>query len=77
VSSHWYEICVRGEASCELLTALGTAARVAEPVETILVTEPVEVATLYQLLGRIANLGLELHELRRLPSTQATRLPAA
>jgi hypothetical protein len=65
-----YEVRVRGRLNRTLASEfeqLALAARVA-PVETVL-TGPVEdQAALHGLLRRIESLGLELAEVRRLPS---------
>ncbi len=62
-----YEIRVRGRVGAHLADALGLAAEV-EPVETVLRGPVGGQADLHELLGQLQELGLELVEVRQLPS---------
>jgi len=62
-----YEIRVRGRVGDHLAEALGLAAEV-EPVETVLRGAVVDQQGLHTLLDEIQEIGLELVEVRRLPS---------
>ena len=62
-----YEIRVRGRVEQHLASELGLRARV-EPVETVLQGAIGEQEDLHELLGRLQDLGLELVEIRRVPS---------
>ena len=63
-----YEIRVRGRVDEHLASELGLRADVA-PVETVLSGTPDD---LQDVLAQLQDLGLELVEIRRLPSDDAT-----
>ena len=62
-----YEIRVRGRVGDDLAEALGLRAHV-EPVVTALRGPFPDQQSLHVLLGRLQDLGIELVEIRRLPS---------
>ena len=62
-----YEIRVKGRVGEHLADALGLAT-VAEPVDTVLRGPVADQEGLHTILGRIQDLGLELVEIRQLPS---------
>ena len=62
-----YEIRVRGRVEQHLAHELGLRARV-EPVETVLQGAIGEQEDLHEILAQLQDLGLELVEIRRLPS---------
>jgi hypothetical protein len=62
-----YEIRVKGRVGEHLADALGLAT-VAEPVDTVLRGPVADQEGLHAILGRIQDLGLELVEIRQLPS---------
>jgi hypothetical protein len=64
-----YEIRVRGRVDEHLAEALGLVAEV-EPIETVLRGPVLGQDDLHGILGRLQDLGLELLEMRRLPSTE-------
>lgn len=61
-----YEISIRGSISAEALAVLDNAWQVACTEDTVLVTEPLDPDAVLDLVKRLANLGLELEEVRRL-----------
>jgi hypothetical protein len=63
-----YEIRIRGRVSRELLDSFEGMSSDLEPVETVLHGPVRDQAELHGLIARIQALGLELLELRRLPS---------
>ena len=63
-----YEIRVKGRLSDSLVAAFEGMRASVEPVETVLHGPVQDQAALYGLLDRIQALGLELVEVRRLPS---------
>jgi hypothetical protein len=63
-----YEIRVKGRVSEPLLSSFENMASRLEPVETILHGPVRDQAELHGLIDRIQALGLELIEVRRLPS---------
>jgi len=63
-----YEIRVRGRVSAALLDSFEGMASELEPVETVLHGPVRDQAELHGLIDRIHALGLELIEVRRLPS---------
>jgi hypothetical protein len=69
-----YEIRIKGRLSDSLLAAFEGLTATVEPVETILYGPVQDQASLHGLLDRIQSLGLELVEIRRLP-TPADQLP--
>lgn len=62
-----YEIRIRGRVSEETAFAFDGLALTVRPVETVLHGEITDQAALHGLLDRVADLGLELIEVRRLP----------
>ena len=62
-----YEIRVRGRVGENLADALGLAAEV-EPVETVLRGPVAGQDDLHGILARLQDMGLELVEIRRLPT---------
>ena len=69
-----YEIRIKGRLSDSLLAAFEGLTATVEPVETVLYGPVQDQASLHGLLDRIQSLGLELVEIRRLP-TPADHLP--
>jgi hypothetical protein len=67
VTKHVYEINVHGAVSAGLLAELGARGPVVAPTETVLITSGLRPDELHTLVGRIADLGLDVRELRRLP----------
>jgi hypothetical protein len=63
-----YEIRVRGRVGPHLADALGLAAEI-EPVETVLRGPVIDQEGLHGVLDRLQEMGLELVEIRRLPSS--------
>jgi hypothetical protein len=63
-----YEIRVRGRVSAALLATFEGMSSTVEPVETVLHGPVRDQAELHGLIDRIQALGLELIEVRRLPS---------
>jgi len=64
-----YEIRIRGRVSAALLDSFEGMASDLEPVETVLHGPVRDQSELHGLLDRIQALGLELIEVRRLPSS--------
>ena len=62
-----YEIRVRGRVGDHLAEALGMAAEV-EPVETVLRGSVLDQEGLHGILDQLQEIGVELVEVRRLPS---------
>jgi hypothetical protein len=63
-----YEIRIKGRLSDSLLAAFEGLTATVEPVETLLYGPVEDQSTLHGLLDRIQSLGLELVEIRRLPT---------
>jgi hypothetical protein len=63
-----YEIRIKGRLSDSLLAAFEGLTATVEPVETLLYGPVEDQSTLHELLDRIQSLGLELVEIRRLPT---------
>lgn len=63
-----YEIRIRGRVSAALLDSFDGMASDLEPVETVLHGPVRDQSELHGLINRIQALGLELIEVRRLPS---------
>jgi hypothetical protein len=63
-----YEIRVRGRVSAALLNSFHGMESEIEPVETVLHGPVRDQAELHGLIDRVQALGLELIEVRRLPS---------
>jgi hypothetical protein len=70
-----YEIRIKGRLSDPLLAAFEGLTATVQPVETVLCGPVEDQSTLYGLLDRIQSLGLELVEIRPLP-TAADELAA-
>ena len=68
-----YEISIRGSLPAEALTDLGNPQKVEHPAETILVTDPLDPDAVVDLVKHLANLGLELEEVRRLTGPHVPR----
>ena len=66
-----YEIRIRGRLSEAMQTAFEEFEVSTEPVETVLHGQVLDQAALYGLIDRIASLGLELVEIRRLAGQPA------
>lgn len=66
-----YEIRVKGRVSEETAFAFDGLRVDVRPVETVLHGEITDQAALHGLLDRVADLGLELIEVRRLPDAQS------
>ena len=71
MSNGSYEIRIRGRVSASLLDSFEGMASELEPVETVLHGPVRDQAELHGLIDRIHALGLELIEVRRLPSQGA------
>jgi hypothetical protein len=63
-----YQIRIRGRVSAKLLETFDNMQSEIEPVETVLHGPVRDQAELHGLIDRIQALGLELVEVRRLPS---------
>jgi hypothetical protein len=70
-----YEIRIRGRLSDSALAAFEGLTATVEPVETVLHGPVGDQSSLHGLLDRIQSLGLELVEIRRLP-TSSEEMPA-
>jgi hypothetical protein len=68
MSARNYEIRIQGRVGEALQAAFEGMAVTINPVETVVRGEMLDQAALYGLLGRIQELGLEVVEVRRLPS---------
>lgn len=64
-----YEIRIRGRLSDSALAAFEDLTASVEPVETVLHGPVADQSSLHSLLDRIQLLGLELVEIRRLPTS--------
>jgi hypothetical protein len=64
-----YEIRIKGRLSDRLLAAFEGLTATVEPVETVLHGPVEDLSSLHGLLDRIQSLGLELVEIRRLPTS--------
>jgi hypothetical protein len=64
-----YEIRIRGRLSDSLLAAFEGLTATVEPVETVLYGPVPDQSGLHGLLDRIESLGLELVEIRQLPTS--------
>jgi hypothetical protein len=64
-----YEIRIKGRLSDSLLAAFEGMTATVEPVETILHGPVEDQSSLHGLLDRLQSLGLELVEIRRLPTS--------
>jgi hypothetical protein len=71
VTTGRYEIRIKGRVSEETAFALDGLAVEVRPVETVLHGVITDQAALHGLLDRVADLGLELIEVRRLPEAPA------
>ena len=63
-----YEIRIKGRLSDSLLAAFEGLKATVQPVETVLCGPVEDQSTLHGLLDRIHSLGLELVEIRQLPT---------
>jgi len=63
-----YEIRIKGRVSETVLAAFAGMTAEVQPVETVLHGEVPDRAALHGLLDRVESLGLELVEVRRLPT---------
>jgi hypothetical protein len=70
-TKHVYEISVTGRVPVELLDELGAETAVSAPSDTMLVTDRIGQAELQLLVAHIADLGLTLREVRRVPWSDA------
>jgi hypothetical protein len=70
-----YEIRIRGRVSEQTASAFEGLAVEVRPVETVLHGDICDQAALHGLLDRVADLGLELIEVRRLPEVPPTSTP--
>jgi hypothetical protein len=66
-----WEVRVLGEIPSVRLVELGAVNLTEEPAQTVLTTVPLDQAGLHGVLQRLRNLGLELVELRALPTDGA------
>jgi hypothetical protein len=64
-----YEIRIKGRLSDSLVAAFEGLTATVEPVETVLHGPVGDQSSLHGLLDRIQSLGLELVEIRRLPTS--------
>jgi hypothetical protein len=71
VAAAGYEIRIRGRLSEAMQTAFEEFEVSTEPVETVLHGQVLDQTALYGLIDRIASLGLELVEIRRLAGQPA------
>jgi hypothetical protein len=62
-----YEIRIKGRVSDSLLSAFEGMAVTTEPVETIVYGPLADQEAIHRLLAKLASLGLEVVEFRRLP----------
>ena len=62
-----YEIRIKGRVSDSLLSAFEGLAVTTEPVETVVYGPLADQEAVHQLLTKLASLGLEVVEFRRLP----------
>lgn len=67
MTKHVYEISVLGRVPDELLAELGAGAPVPAPSETVILTKKVDQKELHDIVSKVADLGLELRGLRRIP----------
>jgi hypothetical protein len=74
--SHHYELRLRGAVPDRLVLELDGGPRLLRQPETVVVTRSMDQRRLHNLLIRIADLGLDIRELRRLPESRpATSSP--
>jgi hypothetical protein len=64
-----YEIRIKGRLSDSVLAAFEGLTATVEPVETVLHGPVADQSSLHGLLDRIESLGLELVEIRQLPTS--------
>jgi hypothetical protein len=67
-----YEIRIKGRLSESVLAAFEGLTATVQPVETVLHGPVQDQSSLHGLLDRIQSLGLELVEIRRLPTAAET-----
>ena len=68
-----YEVRVRGVVPAHVLAELGATSQIEEPAQTILCTEVIDQAAMHGLLARLREFGLELIEIRRIPTDTEAR----
>jgi hypothetical protein len=68
-----YEIRLRGALPPELLPSLPGATSTPSGGETLLLTPELDQASLHQLVARLRDLGIELLELHKAPTTNSSR----
>jgi hypothetical protein len=68
VVSNWYEIHVHGTIPAEVLPEFEDLSARVEPAETVLAGDLPDQAALFGVLARLQSLGLELVEMRRVPT---------
>jgi hypothetical protein len=76
MAARFYEIHVRGQVPAEVLDELGGLLLAAEDPQTVLRGPVRDQSSLHGILDRLANLGVELVEVRQLPdgcSTEGNR----
>ena len=71
MTKHVYEINVHGPVSAGLLAELGARRRTVTLTETVLITSRLGPDELHTIVGRIADLGLDVREVRRVPRPPA------
>ena len=67
-----WEVRVRGAIPQAVLAELCVIEMTQEPAQTVLTTLPLDQAGLHGVLERLRNLGLDLVEIRTLPSSDPT-----
>ena len=67
MTKHVFEIGAKGRVPRELLEELCAGAPVLAPTDTVLITGKIDQDELHYTIRRIADLGLELRELRQVP----------
>jgi hypothetical protein len=71
VGTDRYEIRVKGRLNATVRSAFHGMVATTQPPETVLVGPLADQAALYGVLARVQSLGLELMEIRRVPSDPA------
>jgi hypothetical protein len=75
VTTHGYEIGAKGRMPPALLAELCAEAPVPVPMETVLITGEIDQDELHYLIRRIADVGLELCELRQVARYDDSTVP--